>query len=214
MTRNQLAEAEQRRTYGLALSSARVAVRLTQRELDGLGWQHLDLDAGTLTIARQLDKASATTPSDPLLYGPTKTAQTRTFALGPETLDALRLHKQTQAEVKMRSRTTYVDFGLIFAKEALDLQRPTAALGQPIKTLGGSRFVRLVRQAGVPRITFHGLRHTCATLLLAAGEPVHVVSARLGHASATMTWGTYAHAMPGMQQQAATTLSRLLHAHG
>ena len=60
-------------------------------------------------------------------------------------------------------------------------------------------------------IKFHGLRHTCATLLLRAGEPVKVVSERLGHSKVTMTLEIYAHVLPDMQQHAATTLSAILH---
>ena len=61
------------------------------------------------------------------------------------------------------------------------------------------------------RITFHGMRHTCATLLLQAGEPVHVVSKRLGHARVEITLNTYAHVLPDMQKQAAATIGALLH---
>ena len=64
---------------------------------------------------------------------------------------------------------------------------------------------------GQTQITFHGMRHTCATLLLQAGEPVHVVSKRLGHARVQTTLDTYAHVLPDMQRQAAATLGRLLH---
>ena len=56
----------------------------------------------------------------------------------------------------------------------------------------------------------HGLRHTCATLLIAAGVPVNVVSARLGHAKTSITSDIYAHVLPGMQQQAAAILGTLL----
>ena len=48
----------------------------------------------------------------------------------------------------------------------------------------------------MPRVTVHGLRHTSATLLLGAGEPVHVVASRLGHKDATITLGVYAHLCP------------------
>ena len=61
------------------------------------------------------------------------------------------------------------------------------------------------------RIKFHGLRHTCATLLLRAGEPVHVVAERLGHSDINITLNTYAHVLPDMQQSAATKLGALLH---
>ena len=60
-------------------------------------------------------------------------------------------------------------------------------------------------------ITFHGLRHTSASLLLGAGVPVHVVSQRLGHKDATVTMAVYAHVLPGQQQSAAEQLGALLH---
>ncbi len=58
---------------------------------------------------------------------------------------------------------------------------------------------------------FHGLRHTCATLLLQARQPVHVVSERLGHSKVSMTMEVYAHVLPDMQREAAATLGALLH---
>jgi len=62
----------------------------------------------------------------------------------------------------------------------------------------------------LPTIRLHDLRHTHATLLLAAGVPVKVVSERLGHANAMITLGVYAHVMPGMQAEAAATFGALL----
>jgi len=62
----------------------------------------------------------------------------------------------------------------------------------------------------LPTIRLHDLRHSHATLLLAAGVPVKVVSERLGHASAMITLGVYAHVMPGMQAEAAATFGALL----
>jgi len=80
--------------------------------------------------------------------------------------------------------------------------------------MGQREFARLVKAAGVKPITFHGMRHTCATLLLPAGEPVKTVSERLGHRSRKkieVTLNTYAHVRPGMQKNAARTLGALLH---
>jgi integrase len=81
------------------------------------------------------------------------------------------------------NRTTYHDFGLVFAKDWGELRRRGEFLGQPLQAnnLGERSFDRLIKAANVRRIKFHGLRHTCATLLLQAGEPVHVVAQRLGH---------------------------------
>jgi integrase len=58
---------------------------------------------------------------------------------------------------------------------------------------------------------FHGMRHTCATLLLQAGVPVHVVAQRLGHKKVETTMEIYAHALPSMQQDAAANLNAVLH---
>ena len=66
----------------------------------------------------------------------------------------------------------------------------------------------------MPRIKFHGLRHTCATMLLSAGEPIHVVSARLGHATVTMTLSIYAHVLKDSQEKAARTMGRRSTANG
>ena len=70
-----------------------------------------------------------------------------------------------------------------FAEEWSDLQRRTDCLGEPlqINNLGQREYATLIKAAAVKPIKFHGLRHTCATLLLKAGTPVHVVSERLGH---------------------------------
>jgi integrase len=59
-------------------------------------------------------------------------------------------------------------------------------------------------------IRLHDLRHTHATLLLADGVPVEVVSERLGHASATITLTVYQHVHPGMGRQAAGCFAALL----
>ena len=113
--------------------------------------------------------------------------------------------------MKMANRTTYADHGLIFAKEATDLQTPRAALGQPCRALVGHHFRQVCSAAGVRPIKVHGTRHTVATLLLQAGVPVQVVAQRLGHAQITMTLEVYAHALPSMQQDAAARLGAVLH---
>jgi integrase len=173
-------------------------------ELNGLTWSDVDFDADTLTISRQLDAAGAA-PT----WGPTKNKKHRVVALNPETVERLQLHKRSQAALKMKNRTTYTDFNLIFAKENEDLQTADAKLGQPLTTLTEGRFVKLLKDSNVRRIKFHGLRHTCATLLLQGGVPPHVVAARLGH-SVMELMKTYAHALP-MQQDAAARLGQVLH---
>jgi integrase len=85
--------------------------------------------------------------------------------------------------------------------------------------LGRRNFKRILKLAGLPisdkqkdvqGFRLYDLRHSCATLLLLSGGNVKVVSARLGHASATMTLDTYAHVLPLMQRQAAAKLQQML----
>lgn len=107
----------------------------------------------------------------------------------------------------MANRTTYEDHELVFAKEAEDLQTPTAKLGQPCRSLVKQHLRRVVKAAGVRPVS---ARHTATTLLLQAGVPVQVVAHRLGHAQIGMTLEVYAHALPDMQRDAAAKLGALL----
>lgn len=76
---------------------------------------------------------------------------------------------------------------------------------EDVKTLS-KRMKRAMRAAGVPVIRFHDLRHTFATLALAAGVPVKVVSEMLGHKSVKLTLDVYAHTLPGMHESAVEAL--------
>ena len=83
--------------------------------------------------------------------------------------------------------------------------------GEPVHPHAISQtFERIVRRAGVPVIRLHDLRHTHATLRIASGVPVKVVTERLGHATPSFTIDTYQHVLPGMQAQAARVFERLV----
>ncbi len=71
-------------------------------------------------------------------------------------------------------------------------------------------FLPLLRRAGLPRIRFHDLRHTAATLLLLQGIHPKVVQERLGHSQISVTLDTYSHVLPSMGREAATRLDALL----
>ncbi len=71
-------------------------------------------------------------------------------------------------------------------------------------------FTRICRRAGVPRIRPYDLRHSCASLLLAAGVSPKVVGERLGHSSPAFTLAVYSHVLPTLQKDAADTLGALL----
>jgi integrase len=72
------------------------------------------------------------------------------------------------------------------------------------------QFGQLVKRSGLPRIRLHDLRHSHATLALAANVHPKVVQERLGHASIAITLDLYSHVAPGMQQDAAETVAALV----
>ena len=88
----------------------------------------------------------------------------------------------------------------------------TMVHGLPVhpEVLAKGPFLRLLKAAGVPLVRLYDLRHTSASLALASGEHVKVVSERLGHSSTTMTRDVYSHVMPGMQEDAALRMERIL----
>jgi len=71
-------------------------------------------------------------------------------------------------------------------------------------------FRRLARDAGLPPIRLHDVRHSYATAALAAGIPAKVVSERLGHANIAITMDVYSHVIPGMDAQAANAVASLI----
>jgi integrase len=83
-----------------------------------------------------------------------------------------------------------------------------AADGRPLHPdVFSQTFERRVAASALPRIRLHDLRHTHATLMIAAGVPVKVVSERLGHSSPAFTQTVYQHVVPGMQSDAAAAFS-------
>ncbi len=92
--------------------------------------------------------------------------------------------------------------GLVFA----------TAMGSPINpsNLRQRSFAPLLKRAGLPRITFHGLRHTCASLLFSKNVHPKFVQELLGHASVVMTLHTYSHMLPGMGGEAADAMEDVL----
>jgi integrase len=101
----------------------------------------------------------------------------------------------------MKAGPDYRDQDLVFAEPD----------GSPIHPERfAKRFRVRVAQAGVPVIRFHDLRHTWATLALQAGVHPKVVQEVLGHSNIAITLGTYSHAIPSMQEQAADTVAALV----
>jgi integrase len=166
-------------------------------EACGLKWA--DLEGNRLAVRRALVWRYRGAWS---LEGP-KTAKARRTVLLPElTVRALREHRRRQAEQRLAEGRQYESQDFIFANPvggAIDIR----ALVRP-------HFNRILQRAGLPRIRLYDLRHSAATLLLAAGVHVKVASDMLGHSTATLTLDVYSHVLEGMQAEAAATMERLL----
>ena len=190
-----LQAAREDRLYALYVLAVTTGIRLG--ELLGLTWPDVNLNSGELCVARQLVWVRNT---EPTLAGPKTDSGRRTIALPPVAVDALREHRRRQLRERLLAGPAWQDrWNLVFS----------TPLGTPINpsNLRNRSFRRLLEKAGLPRVRFHDLRHTVATLLLAAGTNVKAVQEQLGHTTARLTLDVYAHTLPGMRQQVAATLS-------
>jgi 5-methylcytosine-specific restriction enzyme A len=125
----------------------------------------------------------------------------RTLSLTPELVAVLRQHHARQAEARIAAGSLWRDHGLVFTSE----------VGTPIDPDSFSHtFARMCKQAGLGHWHPHELRHSGASLMLAQGTPLHVVSEVLGHASIAITKDVYGHLVEGDKRTAAESMSRML----
>jgi integrase len=165
-------------------------------ELCGLRWDDVDFAHGQLAIRRGRVQSDRT-----VIEGPTKTNKPRTVALDADTIAMLRQHRTQQLQERMAWGEGRQDSGYIFTKEDGTPLRPGAVTHS---------FTRAVALTGLPRLTFHGLRHSHVSQLLAGGIPVNVVAGRVGHARTSMTFDTYAHVLANGQLAAAALAGELV----
>lgn len=162
-------------------------------ELLALKWHDVDLDRAVLHVVGSLQRTEAGTA-----IGMPKTAKSRrTVALTAMATAALRQHRLRQLEERLR-------LGLAGSQEAdLDLVFPnTVGKAMAATHMARREFYPLLARAGLPRIRFHDLRHTAATLMLLEHIPAKVVSEMLGHSTIAITLDLYSHVLPDMQKEA------------
>lgn len=175
--------------YDLGLNTG-----MRRGELAGLRWADVHDDFLTVRNTR--------VPADYVVHeGAPKSRKGRRVDLDPDTVAMLRRWRVRQIEERVALGEAWADTGYVFTNE----------LGQPLHPGTISwHFERLVKVAGVPVIRLHDIRHTHATLGLAAGVPLKVMSERLGHATTQITADLYQHVIPGMGADAATKIARLI----
>jgi len=193
-------EAAREDKLGIVLSFA-IATGMRPEEYLALKWSDLDLHAGTATVRRTLIWRKG----GGWYFGEPKTSRSRrTIPIPRSLVGELADHRRKQAESRLKKGADYQNNDLVFA----------SGEGTPIilRNLVRRHFQPVLTRAKLS-LTFrlYDLRHSCATLLLSAGENPKVVSERLGHASIVLTLDTYSHVLPSMQQAATEKLERILY---
>jgi len=156
-----------------------------QGELLGLKWSDIDWQNSQIHIQRTFNKGRFFTPK-------TKTSK-RKIDLGPTVITELKKWK------------------LACPKNSLDLVFPNKA-GEPINysNMVQRKFLPALKAADLPKVRFHDLRHTYASLMINQGENIKYIQTQLGHSSPTVTLNVYAHLMKPTNQEAACRLENAI----
>ena len=163
-----------------------LATGLRRGELLGLKWEDLDLEQGTLRVQRQVSRINGEVVEAPLK---TKNSY-RTISLGGDAVGILNEQR------KKCGGSEYV------------FPSPTGGPISPDSVI--QMLHRVLKRAGLPKVRFHDLRHTFATVALQNGVDIKTVSGMLGHYSAGFTLDTYAHVTTQAQREAAKTMGSVL----
>ncbi len=159
-------------------------------EIYGLRWKDVDFKNLKVSVRQtaQYSKKQGIIFKDP------KTATgRRSIAITPFVAKELKRHQVRQSEIKLYYGTHYENHDLV-------ISQPNGRPAHPDSIT--SWLGKFTEKIGIPRIRFHDLRHTHASLLLKQGVHPKVVSERLGHAGIIITLDTYSHILPGLQEEA------------
>ena len=163
-----------------------LATGLRRGELLGLKWTDVDFEYGAVMVQRAISRQNGKVVEAPLK---TKNAY-RTLPLSADAISVLKIQKCKVGNSEW-----------VFPS-------PTGGPMSPDSVL--HMLQRVLKRAGLPRIRFHDLRHTFATMALQNGVDVKTVSSMLGHYSAGFTLDTYAHVTTDAQLKAAQMMGNIL----
>jgi integrase len=177
------------------LASLALASGMRRNEMLALRWQDINLDAGRLTVETALEQ---TTAHGVRVKGPKTRRSRRTISLPVHVIAELRVHWRMQQEQRL---------ALGVGKAPADSWVLATIDGKPqTPNVVSGLWARAMDAIGMPEITLHSLRHTHASMLIAAGMDILTISRRLGHASPTITLNTYGHLIHGADDRAAAIM--------
>jgi integrase len=181
-----------------ALYVLALATGMRQGELLGLQWADVDFDGAALSVRRTLLASGR----DPKVGPPKSKSGDRRIDLPASVVTALWSHKKL-----MLSKGRRASMWVFCDRRGGPLHAPNVVRRSFFPLIEGIN--KNNPDNPLPRIRFHDLRHTAATLLLAAGVHPKVVQERLGHAQVTLTLSVYSHVLPSMQREAAARIDDL-----
>ena len=165
------------RLFLLALFSG-----MRQSEIMGLQWDDIDLETGTITVCRQLQKLRSA--NEYVFIDETKNGKKRTASIAPSVVAILKAQRAQQAEWKLAAGTAWNnDHNLVFTDELGGHLKHNTVLYD---------FKEVVKSIGRPSTRFHDLRHSYAVNALQAGDSIKAVQEQLGHYSTAFTMDVYA----------------------
>lgn len=164
---------------------------LRSGELLALAWGDVDLDAGMLRVRHTLHRESGE-----WVFRATKTRQTRSVYLDDYAVWSLRQHRSRQSRDSLAAGYGTPE-GLVFTTEH----------GQPYHAGDLSRLLkRELLLAGLPVVTLHSLRHSCASWLLESKTDINVIASILGHSTPAITAQLYTHIGEDLKRDAVRRL--------
>ncbi|MDQ1059751.1 integrase [Arthrobacter globiformis] len=200
-----------------ALFETVAASGMRRGEACGLRWDDLDPGAGVITVRQQLTERSGDDSVCPfcgrnhqgLAFATPKTdsGEYRKIELDQVTAGVLLHHQVQQGLEKMAWGDAYSDHGLVFCREDGNPLSPSHVTGLFHKLTDA---VQLPDGFKLRRVRLHDLRHGQASLMLAAGVDMNIISKRLGHARSSFTADTYAHMLDGVGRDAAEKAASLI----
>ena len=180
-----------------------------------LRWRDCDLRANRVHVTQTLERLRDGRWS---FREPKTPKSRRAIPIPPSLTQKLAEYRAEQAKRRLLKGPEWQDHGLVFAgRNGQPLDQHNLGRGESCDRTGRRRqgpgpFKSIVRDAGIAGgLRIYDLRHSCATLLAAAGENPKVIAERLGHASTTLTNDTYSHVLPGMQERATAQLETILY---
>jgi integrase len=181
-----------------SLVTLAVSTGVRMGEALALTWSDIDLERRQVRIDKSLQRLSG----QGQVLSETKTRRSRRTVILPiVAAESLRRRKAQQRDERRAFGTGWSEGDFVF----------TSSTGRPMDSRNVQRsFRRILRKANLPRIRFHDLRHSCASLLLSQGVAPRVVMETLGHSRISITMDTYTHVMPTLQREAADAIDRSL----